>query len=167
MELFEIERGTLSLRCLLADCENVAFPDFVGDRLPGPTQVALDLGVGNVQRVPCHPVERFDGRVVAPDLAGPDEAVSGMRKPRWEPMSITTRHARQLLCGEHAQQIVGLVEIAELVHQSLGVQGPNLRRSPNTRSGVGGPAKVFAEGHHGPDLEVMARESLVISGGDF
>ena len=41
-------------------------------------------------------------------------------------MSTTTRAARKRLAVEHAELVAGVVEVAELVHQPLGVERPAL-----------------------------------------
>ena len=47
-------------------------------------------------------------------------------------MSTITRAARQRLAVEHAELVGGVVEVAELVHQPLGVERPALAVAADT-----------------------------------
>src|SRR5687767_5887605 len=73
----------------------------------------------------------------------------------------------QLLGGQHPEQVVRLVEIAEFVHQPLGVQGPSFAKPRIPDQDPVGAGKVLAMRHHGSDLKVMSRKPLVIGGGHF
>ena len=73
-------------------------------------------------------------------------------------MSTITRTARIACAREHAQLVRGVVEVAELAHQPLGVQRPAFAVARDEAERALERAELVGEVLHLRDLQVMARE---------
>src|SRR5690606_1757762 len=95
-------------------------------------------------------------------LPGMERGVVGDREPEVTADVDYDAGRPEQLAGEEAEAVLGLLEIAQLVHETLGVEGPALPRArvPHIHSVEPGQPLLFGEGV--TDLEVVAGEALVI-----
>src|SRR5665213_2240291 len=68
---------------------------------------------------------------------------------------------------QHAQLVVGIVEVAELTHQPLGVQRPTLSVAADESDRALVAAEVLFQAGHEADLEMVAGNALVVRGRDL
>ena len=150
-----------------ADVEPGPLAHLVADRLRRHPAVALELaarepGPGEA----AVPADEGQRGLPVPDAdPGWYASVVGIASCRCRPMSTITRIARKACDGEHPEQVVGVLEVAELLHQPLRVERPAL-----AVAGVDVPSwrwklrQPVLERHAEPHLEVMARDALVVRG---
>ena len=79
-------------------------------------------------------------------------------------MSTITRTARIACAREHAELVRGIVEVAELAHEPLGVQRPTLAVAGDETERALEARQLLGEVLHLRDLEVMAGNALVVAG---
>ena len=78
-------------------------------------------------------------------------------------MSTTTRTARIACAAQHAELVGGVLEVAELAHEPLGVERPALGVTRRARQRALVAAQRVGEVAHLPDLQVMAGDALVVT----
>ena len=71
------------------------------------------------------------------------------------------------LFGQHAEFELGTLEETELTHESFGVHRPTFTVSRVPHGQPMGPTQPIGVRHRRGDLEVMARETLVVGRGDL
>src|SRR5690606_41423310 len=67
-----------------------------------------------------------DGPLVRPVLPGMERGVDGDREPEVAADVDYDAGRAEQLAGKETESVLGLVEVAELVHETLGVEGPTL-----------------------------------------
>ena len=80
-------------------------------------------------------------------------------------MSTITRMARNACDGEHPEQVVGVLEVAELLHEPFRVERPALAVAGIEAQVPLEARETLLEGHAEPDLEVVPGNALVVRGG--
>ena len=78
-------------------------------------------------------------------------------------MSTTTRTARIACARSMPSSYVGIVEVAELAHEPLGVERPALGVAGRARERALVPAQGVGEVPHLRDLQVMAGDAFVVA----
>ena len=78
-------------------------------------------------------------------------------------MSTTTRTARIACARSMPSSYVGIVEVAELAHQPLGVERPALGVTGRARERALVPAQGVGQVPHLRDLQVMAGDTFVVA----
>ena len=161
MERLDVKGLSLAGLDLVAQLEPEPLADFVRRCLTRPAEVAIELetqeALGHVGVV----LQELPGLVIGPvataELCGGLEAAVD---PNIEDDACRT----QRLAVEQAHAVARVVHVAQLCHQSLGVERPALTvaRCP----GVHAPPAVESLGpvHRLSDLEMMAGDALVVDG---
>ena len=80
------------------------------------------------------------------------------------PMSTTTRTARIACAASIPHLERGIFEVAELAHQTLGVQRPSLAVTGDEAEQPLEPRQLVGHVHDLRDLQVMARNRFVVAG---
>src|SRR5580698_8836071 len=159
VERLRVECRTLSRLVLVADLLPDALADLVRRRLPRPAEVAVDLECDEFRRdvhVLRHEVEGV--------VSGPGSLAVGALLLQVDPDVEDHAGRTHPLPIEHPQPVGGVVEVAELFHESLRVKRPALgvARRPREEAAVAVQRRAVVDGLR--DLEVMAGNSLVVDG---
>src|SRR6266511_2894018 len=166
VERLQVERAAASPPRLVARRQPHALADLVADGLARPAEVPVDLAAHEVLRHPTAALHRErQGEVGGPRLAGVIPLVAGDGQLEVQADVDDDAHRAQRLRPQHAELVRGVVEVAELTHEALGVQrssfcvpGPASERPLETTELLGQIADLR-------DLEMMAGDALVVADG--
>ncbi len=126
VERLEIEVGALALPGVVSALQPHAFADLVADRLARPSEVTVDLAAHELLGETAaldHERQRELGR---PRLARVVALVRRNRQLQMHADVDDDAHRAHRLRGQHSHLPRGIVEVAELSHQTFGVQRPAL-----------------------------------------
>ena len=147
----------------VARAEPHPLADLVADRLAGQPEVAVDLArheVGGELAALDHERERELGR---PGLARVVALVGGDRELEVHADVDDDAHRAHRLRPQHPELVRGVVEVAELAHEPLGVERPALGVPGRARERALVAAQRVGEVAHLRDLQVMAGDALVVA----
>src|SRR6185436_10131182 len=128
MEDLEIEGRALARLRRVARREPDPLPDLVRRRLPRPAQVAVELEAQILVRDPAVRPHELPAQFRRPPLAGVEGERVVARDLQFQVHSEVDDHPRRAerLAVEHAELVARVGEVAQLVHEALGVQRPAL-----------------------------------------
>ena len=164
MELLEVERRTGARPGVVATAEPDPFADLVADRLAGQAEVAVDLARhevgGELAAFDRRTAARAPGVQVSPGWYG---SCGGNGELEVHPDVDDHSHRAHRLRAQHPELVRGIVEVPELAHQALGVEGPALGvpRRAGERALVA--AQQVGEVADLGDLQVMPGNALVVA----
>src|SRR3954453_15268648 len=169
VEGLEVEVGTLSVPRLVPGLHPDALTDLVRRRLSRPAQVTLPLEAQHLLGHPGVRPQELPAQLRCPAFAGTEAERVVPRDLQLEVHADVDDHPRraQRLTVQHAQPVARIRQVAEIVHEPLGVQGPALP-VPGAPAEQPLPAveQIGAE-QRLADLQVMAGYALVVDGGDL
>src|SRR6185312_12160441 len=152
---------------------SLATPVFVAKPVPDPLAHLVRRSLSGPAEVPVH-LESYELLVhvhvarekFESEFAGPRAGAVGQCLLEVHADVEDDASGAHPLTIEHAEAIRGVVEIAELLHETLRVERPTLRVTGGT--GVAAPAVEHRlVVHRLPDLQVVARNALVVHGREF
>src|SRR5690242_14122957 len=154
--------GLLS-RCLTSRQPH-ALADLVADGLTRPTEVPVDLAAHEVLRHPTAPLDRERQRELGgPGLAGVVALVGRDRQLEMQPDVDDDARGAQRLRPQHAELVRRVVEVAELAHETLGVERPPFGVTGPAGQGALEAAQLAGQVPDLRDLEMMTGDALVVA----
>src|SRR5205807_6345868 len=151
VERLQVERGARTRARLLSDGEPGSLADLVADRLPRPAQVAIDLAPQEVLRLMAMLDGEGQHQLRRPRLRRVVALVRGDLQSNMHTDVDHDAHGAEGLCPEHPELVGWILQVPELTHQTLGVEGPALRVARYERGDALEPVEL------GPHLGQLAQ----------
>src|SRR5947209_4709532 len=164
MEGREVEAGTFAAPGVLSALEPHALADLVADRLRGPSEVAIDLAAHELLGKTAALDHERQRELRRPPLAGVVTLVCGDRQLQMHADVHDDAHGAHGLRGQHSHLPCRILEVAELSHQSFGVQCPALAVARHEAHQPLETRQLAGEILHLTHLQVMSGDRLVVAG---
>src|SRR6185437_1786819 len=167
VELLEVERRALARLRVRAGLKPDPLAQLVGRRLARPAEIAVELEAQHLVADPHVRAQELPGQFRVPGLALVPAGARGDRQLQVHAEVDDDPGGAQHLSVEHAEQVAGILQVAEFFHQPLGIQSPALAVPGDPAHQPAPAVELFALVDGLRDLQVVTGDALVEHGGDL